>query len=51
MRGQCYLVHVAGVESVLAAQQVDGELRGGAANHLRLPLPAMREQTFLANDK
>ena len=44
MRGQCYLVHVAGVESVLAAQQVDGELRGGAAHHLRLPLPGNIDQ-------
>ena len=33
-----HLVHVAGVESVLAAEEVDGELGGGAAHHLRPPL-------------
>ena len=33
-------MHVAGVEPVLAAQQVDGELRGGAAQQLSLPLHA-----------
>ena len=33
-----HLVHVAGVESVLAAEEVDGELCGGAAHHLRPPL-------------
>ena len=33
-----HLVHVAGVESVLAAEEVDGELCGCAAHHLRPPL-------------
>ena len=31
-------MHVAGVESVLAAEEMDGELCGCAAHHLRPPL-------------